>query len=198
MTAAQVVDRVARDKDFYDNSGGGVTFSGGEPFCQPQFLLALLKGCRQRGLRTAVETCGQAQASDIVAAASLVDLFLFDIKVVDPEQHKRWTGMDNGLILSNLRWLVAQHASRLVVRFPVVPGCTDSDQNVQALATLVQELGLTQVQLQPYHGLGAFKYRELGRIPPALSDSAVVSEERLAAIRSIFHARGIGCVSDWE
>ncbi|HNX48888.1 MAG TPA: glycyl-radical enzyme activating protein [Thermoanaerobaculaceae bacterium] len=191
MTTDDVVAQVAADLPFYRNSGGGVTFSGGEPFAQAPFLLELLQECRERGIHTAVETCGHAPAETLASAWPLVDLWLFDLKILDPGRHREQTGADNARILSNLRWLAACDPSRVVVRFPVVPGCTDDRTNVEAVATLVLELGLTRLDLEPYHPLGRSKYEELGR--PSPIDPPVPAVSDLRAVATIFRAAGLSC-----
>jgi pyruvate formate lyase activating enzyme len=163
VAAQEVLARVAADKDFYDNSGGGVTFSGGEPLAQPDFLAELLEGCRGRGIHTAVETCGFAPARELERLEPLVDLFLYDLKIVDPERHRQWTGRSNELILGNLRLLADRRADKVVVRVPLIPEATDSEENLSAVAALCRSLDLRRVELLPYHGLGADKYEELGR-----------------------------------
>lgn len=186
-----LVARVAKDRDFYRNSGGGVTFSGGEPFAQAPFLLAALRLCRRRGIRAAVETCGLAARADLLAAVPLADLFLFDVKVCDPALHRRLTGVDNRAILDNLSLLARRAPGKVVVRFPVVPGYTDGRRNVEALAGLMTRLGLARVDLCPYHPLGRGKYAELGLAEPP--DPPQPRPAQLARLAAFFAARGIEC-----
>jgi pyruvate formate lyase activating enzyme len=161
-----VMTRVAADLAFYRNSGGGVTFSGGEPFCQAEFLLAALERCRSLGIHTAVETCGHAEAAAVAAAEPLVDLFLFDIKVVDSQRHRELTGAHNHQILDNLAYLAQRAPDRVLLRLPLIPGCTDDDANLEAIALLARELRLGRICLEPYHSLGHGKYTELGLPSP--------------------------------
>jgi pyruvate formate lyase activating enzyme len=154
--------RVRADLEFYRNSGGGVTFSGGEPLAQPEFLMALLGACRAEGISTAVSTCGAVPREVLAAAEPLVDLFLFDVKHLDPGQHRALTGRDNQEILGNLRWLAARRPGEVLVRMPLVPGANDSPENLEATRALLEELGLTRFEVLPYHELGASKYEELG------------------------------------
>jgi len=162
-SVAEVMARVAADKRFYENSGGGATFSGGEPLAQPAFLGGLLEACREAGIRSAVETCGYAPAADIARLEPLVDLFLYDIKIVDCRLHERWTGRGNETILENLRLLSGRCPAKVAVRTPVVPGATDSKDNLAAVASLCASLGLREPQLLAYHSLGSQKYAGLGR-----------------------------------
>ncbi len=158
----EVMTRVRADLEFYRNSGGGVTFSGGEPLAQPEFLMALLGACRAEGISTAVSTCGAVPREVLAAAEPLVDLFLFDVKHLDPGQHRALTGRDNQEILGNLRWLAARRPGEVLVRMPLVPGANDSEANLGATRALLEELGLTRFEVLPYHELGASKYEELG------------------------------------
>ena len=155
--------RIAVDKSFYDNSGGGVTFSGGEPLAQPAFLAELLQSCRQRGIHTAVETCGYAPAQEVARLEPLIDLFLYDVKIVDPERHWAWTGRGNEPILENLRLLAHRGKDKIAVRVPLVPEATDDEKNLAGISALCDALGLRRPELLPYHALGAGKYAELGR-----------------------------------
>ena len=137
-TAAEVAAEVARDAGFYRNSGGGVTVSGGEPFSQPGFLLALLGACRDLGIPTAVETCGQAKEKVVAAAIPLVDLFLFDVKAVDPARHEALTGVRNETILANLENLCRTCPEKVSLRVPVVPGLNDAPEELLAVASSLQ------------------------------------------------------------
>ncbi len=193
MRASEVVQRVAADVDFYRASGGGVTLSGGEPLAQPRFAQAILRACRALGIATAVETCGHVREDDLLATAPLVDLFLYDVKMVDPAEHERLTGARNDLVLANLRRLAALCPERVVVRLPFVPGYTDRPADVDALARLLLELGLSRLELQPYHSLGAFKYAELGRVPPLDLPPEALDGESLLRARDAVAARGLAC-----
>ncbi|HEY3354446.1 MAG TPA: glycyl-radical enzyme activating protein [Polyangia bacterium] len=187
--AASVIARVAADLPFYRNSGGGLTVSGGEPFAQPAYLRELLRDARGRGIHTAVETCGQAAPDDVLAAEPLVDLFLFDLKLVDARRHRELTGAGNERILANLRLLAARAPARVVVRVPLVPGLTDGAADLAAAADLVAALGLREVHLQPYHPLGRDKYAALGM---TCAFATAAASDPAAAAR-IFAARGLTC-----
>jgi pyruvate formate lyase activating enzyme len=186
-----VVARVAKDVDFYRNSGGGVTVSGGEPFVQAEFLLAALKRCRALGIHTAVETCGHADRHDITTAEPLVDLFLYDLKVADPARHHELTGADNALVLDNLRLLARRDPGKIVIRVPIVPAFTDDRANIEAIARLARELGIARVELCPYHPLGRGKYGELGRPEPI--DPPQPMPDALAHIADVFESHGVRC-----
>jgi pyruvate formate lyase activating enzyme len=197
VEAGELMTQIAADAAFYRNSGGGVTFSGGEPFTQPEFLEELLGRCRTAGIRTAVETCGLVPVQTLLDLEPLVGLFLFDVKVMDPERHARYTGNSNGVILQNLRALAGRARSRITVRVPLVPGCTDSQENVAAIAGLVSELALPGVELMPYHELGRDKYGGLGREYPIDFEGPDRSPDLDGALR-IFASRGIPCEVNGE
>ena len=157
MDAAAVVAEVVRDRVFYEESGGGVTFSGGEPLSQPRFLIECLDACRETELHTAVDTCGHAAPEVVLEVAGRTDLVLFDVKMADPERHLRWTGVDNRLIFANLEMLASRHPE-VWLRVPVVPGVNDDPDNIEATAKLAARLeGVRRVCLLPYHRAGTAK-----------------------------------------
>jgi pyruvate formate lyase activating enzyme len=162
MTAAEVLATSERDVIFFDQSGGGVTFTGGEPLCQPEFLEALLRGCRERRIHTAIETCGAAPRETLLRVAGLADLVLYDVKLIDERRHRQYTGARNRNVLGNLRALTASHAA-VIVRVPVVPGINDSAEDRRELREFLADVGPRHVELLPYHGTAAEKYRRLGR-----------------------------------
>lgn len=192
-TSEALVAEVAKDRAFYANSGGGVTLSGGEPLAQPGFAVEFLRGCRAAGFHVALETCGFGAPETVREVEPLVDLFLFDLKLADPGRHLKLLGAPFQPIVLNLRFLASRRPADTVVRIPVVPGYTDGEENLGALADLVAGLGLRRVELEPYHSLGEEKYRELGReLDPALRGAAI-SGDRLEAGLSIFRGRGLSC-----
>ena len=190
MTAEEVLAEVARDEPFYRRSGGGMTLSGGEPLLQPAFAAALLRGARAAGIHTALDTCGYAAWETFDCVRGDVDLFLYDVKLLDDARHRRFTGVSNAPILANLRALSARgHA--IVLRVPVIPGVNDDPANLEALAALAGELAhLARVDLLPYHHIGADKYDRLDRAYP-LPDTAPPSAERITAIARLLAERGL-------
>lgn len=163
MTVEQVVAELERDRVFYEESGGGVTFTGGEPLAQPRFLLDLLSACRLRGISTAVDTSGHAPWSVLTEILPLVDLFLYDIKLIDETRHIQWTGVSNAGILSNLRRL-SKEGSRIHVRIPLIPGINDDEENLRAVGEFLAGLPAPPpVTLLPYHNIAAGKYAGLGQ-----------------------------------
>jgi len=154
---------IEKDVLFYDQSGGGVTLSGGEPLAQASFAVAVLAACRARRIHTAVDTCGDAEWTDLERVARVADLFLYDVKVVDAERHRRLTGVTNGRILDNLRRL-DEAGSTIWLRCPIVPGENDARGEIDALAELIGGLrSVEAIHLLPLHGGGERKADGLGR-----------------------------------
>jgi len=163
MSVADVMNEVRRDRIFYDDSGGGVTISGGEPLMQPTFLKALLSACRDEYLRTAVDTSGFGDRDQLLEIAELTDLFLYDLKLADPEKHVTYTGVPNEKIIENLRLLGEVHGN-IWVRIPIVPGINDSPEEMDALAGIILQIkSVQQVNLLAYHETAAHKFERLGR-----------------------------------
>jgi len=157
MTVAEVMAQVKKDTIFYDQSGGGVTFSGGEPLMQPQFLLALLAACRVEGIRTAVDTTCYSEPQTMQRVAEAADLLLCDIKHMDCGLHKEFTGVGNELILENIRTL-SRIAKRVYIRIPVIPGFNGDQHNIERTAEFVQSLKtVRRVDILPYNRGGLEK-----------------------------------------
>jgi pyruvate formate lyase activating enzyme len=189
MTTGEVMSDVVRDRVFFEESGGGVTFSGGEPFMQPAFLGSLLEACRDEGISTAVETCGMTDQKELLGMADKVDLFLYDVKLMDTARHREATGVGNERILVNLAALAAAHA-HVIIRLPVIPGVNDDSENVGLMVAMMCRLGLREIDLLPYHRIGTDKYRRLGR-PYQLADLRSPLAEDVESIRRMFADTGI-------
>jgi pyruvate formate lyase activating enzyme len=167
-TVEALLEILAADRPFHDESGGGVTFSGGEPLRQWRFVARAAAGARSRGWHVAVDTSGYASERAILRVAEVTDLFLFDLKVMDPARHLELTGVRLAPILRNLRALDRQGANAWI-RVPLVPGQTDDDANLQALGRCVAGLRRTRrVHVLPYHRLASAKYQRLGLADPML------------------------------
>jgi pyruvate formate lyase activating enzyme len=189
-SVAELMAELLRDRLGYDESGGGVTFSGGEPLAQPDFLAALLEACAGEELHTAVDTSGCAPLEDLLRVAPLTRLFLYDLKLVDDERHRAATGAGSTLPIANLRALAEVHRG-IRLRIPVVPGWNDDEANVEASAELAAELpGLLGVDLLPYHTLGRDKFGRLGRRAP-LEELVPPTPERLEQLAAPFRRRGL-------
>lgn len=163
MTVSEVMAEVLKDRVFFEESGGGVTFSGGEPLGQPRFLLELLHTCRQQGIHTTVDTSALVSWEDLEVVAGSADLILYDIKHLDDAVHRRYTGVSNRQILANLRRLGAGR-HRIWLRVPVIPGINDGLEDIRAVGQLAASIrGVERVCLLPYHPLGEDKLRRQGR-----------------------------------
>ncbi len=190
MTVEQVMDVVERDRPFYEESGGGLTLSGGEPLVQPYFSAALLKAAKARGIHTVLDTCGQGSWKSLDRLRHDVDLFYYDLKVMDEERHHLCTGVSNRRILANLRALAAR-GHRIVLRVPVVPGINDDEENLRALRAFAAGLPHVEgVDLLPYHRIGADKYVRMGRTYP-LPDTAPPTRQRMAEVARTLAAAGL-------
>jgi len=190
MTAAEVVREIERDVVFYDQSGGGVTFSGGEPLMQPDFLMALLAGCRDREIHTAVDTCGFAPREQLLEISKLTDLFLYDLKMMNDRRHRQYTGVSNRVILDNLLELAFCH-DNIVIRIPVIPGVNDDDDNINETGRFISTLpGVRSVHLLPYHRAGAEKYRRLGQTY-TLPDLRPPDNEKIKTIADRLYSTGV-------
>ena len=189
LRVSAVLAEIEKDRAFYESSGGGVTFSGGEPLSQPMFLKHLLSACRSSGIHTAVETCGFSQWKYLQEVVPHTNLFLFDLKHMDPAVHKEMTGRGNRVILENLKKLNRSGAN-IIVRIPVVQGVNDSKANLKETARFISSLHIRRVHLLPYHHYGESKYQMLGKIY-ALKDLDALSDQDLAAAADLFKEFGL-------
>ncbi len=192
VTVAEVVSEVLRDRAVYEESGGGVTFSGGEPLAQPAFLLAALAACREEGLHVALDTCGFAARETVLAAAARADLLLWDVKTLDPKRHREHTGVPLEPILENLA-AVSRAGARIWLRLPVIPGVNDDAESVtRAVALAERTPGVERVALLPYHATASGKRERLARPQaPALAAGVAPSPERMASLAALFTPTGI-------
>jgi pyruvate formate lyase activating enzyme len=189
MTVAELLTEIERDRAFYEESDGGVTFSGGEPFEQHKFLLACLRACRERGLHTAIDTSGYAPRDVVLEAASLTDLFLYDLKLLDEARHQELVGVPLAPVLENLRAL-DEAGAEIWIRFPLIPGVTDSMDNIEALGRRVASLRTRRVHLLPFHRTAADKYARIERKweHAGLED---VTEDRVKEVAEALGALGL-------
>ncbi len=183
VSLEEVLREIDKDSIFYDESQGGVTASGGEPLLQLDFLNALLKECKDRDIRTAVDTCGYASHDAIDKISDKVDLFLYDIKTMDEKKHMKYTGVSNKPILENLKRL-AENGSNIQIRFPIIPGINDDKENVTETAEFVASCRIKNISLLPYHRAGIEKYKSLSRTyklkkiqTPSDQDLSLIEEE---------------------
>ena len=164
MSVAEIMNEIEKERVFFDQSGGGVTFSGGEPLQQSGFLIELLDECGKRGIHRAVDTAGLANTEIILDIARRTDLFLYDLKMMDSEKHREWVGVPNEKILENLK-AVAATGVKIIIRIPLVGGVNDDAENMIATARFVAELSgeKKEVNLLLYHKIAQTKYQKLGR-----------------------------------
>jgi glycyl-radical enzyme activating protein len=190
QTVDEVMAVVLRDRPFYEQSGGGLTISGGEPMLQTEFTLALLKAAKAEGLHTCLDTCGWSSQRLYEQVLPFVDLFLFDYKATDPDTHKSLTGVSNELILSNLDFLARQGA-RIRLRCPLIPGINDSPAHLAGIAALSRRYpDLDGVDLMAYHNVGNAKYERFGLVNPLPGLQTTEEASRQAWLERL---RDLGC-----
>jgi len=178
ISAEDVIAEVLKDKAFYDNSGGGMTLSGGEPMAQVEFTPELLKTAKKNGLHTCMETCGYAREEDYKTVAPFVDIFLFDYKETDPVKHKEFTKVSNELILNNLKML-DNLGKKIVLRCPIIPTLNDRDDHFKGIADIANSLkNIIEINIEPYHPLGKGKAQRLDKDYP-LDDLTFPEEEKV-------------------
>ena len=181
-----------QDKLFYEDSGGGVTLSGGEVLTQPKFAIALLKALKKEGIHTAIETSGYAAREIFGEVSALPDMLLFDIKHYSGSRHAEGTGVHNDLILENLK-LAIERKTSILSRIPVIPGYNDSKEDACGFAALLTSMGLEQVQLLPFHQFGERKYDLLG-IPYEMKNVRQLHKEDLEEFARVIVNAGISCL----
>jgi pyruvate formate lyase activating enzyme len=193
VNVAEVMAEVLSDRTFYETSGGGVTLSGGEPLLQPEFARALLADCKNAGLHTAVETCAHVPWSALEALIPVTDLFMVDLKHMDPDRHRAATGAPNERILANIRRLAVSDRP-IIFRTPVVPTVNDTAEEIAGIASFVAELAATgkgeiTLELLPFHRLAADKYRSLG-LDYRASELVAPSKEHMRELREAARSAG--------
>ena len=160
----ELLTEILKDRQYYGMSGGGVTFSGGEPLYYSEIIGAVGEQMHRRGYNTLVETCGHVPQKALEDINGCVDYIYYDFKQIDPEKHKELTGVDNTLILSNLEWLCGHYSGELSVRYPYIPGCNDDEASINGFFEYIKSLNhISEIVFLPYHRLGLPKYQGLGR-----------------------------------
>lgn len=177
---SELLDYIRMDRAFYDQSGGGVTLGGGEVMVQPEAACSLLAACKQEGIHTAIETCGYAKREVVFRFAEYVDLFLFDIKHIDPDRHFELTGVRNEIILENLKELLMRR-QRVKIRMPMLKGINDSEAEIRGVIDFLMPYkdfkNFEGIDLLPYHKLGVNKYLQLGMEYPIKGDPSLSEED---------------------
>jgi len=191
QTVDQIMGEIEKERIFFDQSGGGVTFSGGEPLLHHQFLIELLDECGRRGIHRGVDTAGLANTEKLLEVAKRTDLFLYDLKMMDLERHQKWTGVSNEKILENLK-VLAETGANIIIRIPLIGGVNDDAENMTETARFVSALAgeKKEVNLLPYHKIAQTKYGKLGRPDEFRLLEEPTKEVQLRAI-SIFQEYGI-------
>ncbi len=190
-TVGQVVEICMQDYDFYEESGGGVTISGGEGMLQPDFVEAVVLALKEKGVHTAIETTGCVDPEVFHRLAPLFDLLLFDVKHYDSQKHKRGTGVGSKLIWQNLRWAREQDLN-ILPRIPVIPGFNALVSDAEGISALLYDIGLDRVQLLPFHQMGERKYEFLNREYDMAGLKALHPED-LREYQRVFLEHGIHC-----
>jgi len=184
VSVDRVMAEVERDMPFYDQSGGGVTFTGGEPMFQIEFLQEALLACKNQGIHTTVDTSGHVSLEGFKIINPLVNLFLYDLKLIDETKHKQYTSVSNQTILDNLQMLSSTKA-HIIVRIPLIPGVNDDDENIELSASFLAGLPyLDGVELMPYHEIGLAKYQALG-LKYKLENTQPATKQRIEEIENI-------------
>ncbi len=192
VTSEEVFEVIKKDMGYYLKSQGGVTASGGEPLIQADFVSELFKRCRASGIHTAVETSGYVHTSAFDKVLEALDLVLFDIKMMDSEKHKKYTGVSNEIILRNAK-RVAQSSVSMIIRIPIIPGINDSEANLNDTALFALEINKDiKIELLPYHNFGIHKYKMLG-MEYRLNDIKLPEIGHMESCREIFQNHGLDC-----
>jgi pyruvate formate lyase activating enzyme len=190
MSVPQVIKEIEKDILFYDQSKGGVTFSGGEPLMQPDFLYNLLKACKTKEIHTAVDTSGYAKLDTFSKISKYTDLFLYDIKMIDNESHIKYTGVSNTHILKNLMWITTQSDSEVIIRIPIIPGVNDTKKHITDIGEFISSLPVKKVDILLYHKAGISKGIYL--IPPVHPfQCETISADTLTMIKEKFNTFNI-------
>ena len=191
LTVDEVMAEIKKELIFMKQSGGGVTFSGGEPLLHPELLIPLLDACEAEGIHRCVDTSGFAKTDLLLDVAQKTDLFLYDLKMMDPVKHKQYTGVSNELILKNLQAL-SKTQKRIIIRIPLIQGVNDNEENIEQSITFISSLAgsAIPVELLPYHNTAAKKRERLGAHP---QDSGLNSPllDRQKEILAVFQSAGI-------
>jgi pyruvate formate lyase activating enzyme len=191
ISVADVLKELEKERIVMEESGGGVTFSGGEPLMQPAFLLGLLKASRLRGFHTAVDTSGMADRTVLEQIVPYSNLFLYDLKLMDDTLHEKYTGVSNRQILENLKWLAHQNA-QIHIRIPLINGITATDENLSNMVVFLEHIKkrVSRIDLLPYHRIGKSKYQKL-KIPFEMAgEDYSPDKDQLKSVESFFQSKG--------
>lgn len=190
-SVADVLKELEKERIIMEESGGGVTFSGGEPLMQPAFLLAMLKASRLSGFHTAVDTSGMADRTVLEQIVPYTNLFLYDLKLMDDTLHEKYTGVSNRQMLDNLKWLAHQKV-QIHIRIPLINGITATDENLTEMAVYLEHIKekVSRIDLLPFHHIGKSKYQKLEIPFEMVSDNFAPNKEQLKSYVSFFQIKG--------
>jgi pyruvate formate lyase activating enzyme len=189
MTINEILQEVEKDRAFYDQSKGGVTLSGGEPLSQGEFLLSLVKELKMKSFHITIDTSGYAPWENIEELLPYVDLFLYDLKIVNEEKHKFYTGVSNKIIIDNLRKL-AKTGTDIYIRIPIIPTINDGDEDIKDFLQILKEIGgFEHINFLPYHNISTEKYNRLN-LEYKIADIKEPSSESMKKIKNIFENHG--------
>ncbi|MDF2634090.1 MAG: glycyl-radical enzyme activating protein family [Pelosinus sp.] len=183
-TVQDLMKEIQKDKAFYEQSGGGVTLSGGEVMTQIDFAEELVQACKEQGIAVAIDTCGYAPSENFLRIMKDVNVFLYDIKLMDSQAHEEYTGRGNALILENLA-LLSNHGANIQLRLPLIEGINTNDEHIQDIMNFIANLRIDSISLLPYHHMGQCKYKKMN-IKKTLATLSRPSDLRLEEIQSMF------------
>lgn len=190
-TVREIMETVERDRVYYRRSGGGLTLSGGESLVQHEFAAALLRAAKETGINTAIESTACAEYSRIEVILPYLDTYLMDIKHINSDKHREFTGRSNELILENAKKLVNEKCN-LIVRVPVIPTFNDTPQEIYDIAAFARSIGVKEIHLLPYHRLGTDKYTALGR-EYLMGHIDLIPKEKIATLQNVASSVGLIC-----
>ena len=185
----ELMQIIEKDRVFFEESGGGVTFSGGEPLLQVEFLMETLKECKRREIHTCIDTTGHISREKITQAAGFADLFLYDLKHMDDDLHRKYTGVGNKRILENLQ-LLDEMGKEVWIRYPLIPGFNDDENNLLKMLAFLQKLKhKPKVSVLPYHKIGSHKYHRFG-LEYKMNSTKEPDKEQTEKVRQLFENAG--------
>ncbi len=189
VSVEELMREIEKEIIFFEESGGGVTFSGGEPLMQTDFLSSMLDECKRKNIHTALDTSGYALPEDFYSIIDKVDLFLYDLKIIDDVKHEKYTGVSNKFILKNLETL-SKRNKPVFIRFPVIPGITDTEENLEAVINFMVNLkNIKQINLLKYHRTAEGKYSKF-HLKNRMADVGHQTMDKINAIRADFEKQG--------
>lgn len=196
VSSGQVVEILLEDRQFYEQSGGGITLSGGEPLFQAAFSLEILEACKAHGIHTAIETCMHAPREAVEKFLNCTDLFIVDLKLFDSHKHKKYTGVANEQIKANFEF-IASRKKQVLVRIPMIPGITATEENVREIAAFVREIhGEIPIELMNFNPLAENKYRLMGRDYEEIKGLKPLTEEEMDLLYRVVALGGVRCVRE--